>query len=809
MAVLTGDEVWADFKGDGSINEPLLQNIRVWSRYIELLATTAGWKVYTSKAAMDADTTQPDGTPALIFSDPTPANNFPTVWVWDDAGNEWDQGTDRISSLAADVDALKALQLQAGLQNRFPDPEGLGLASWNKDGVRIFETIGGDAQPVVQFTVSGTNNIYDIKAEGEFAPGAIPTFSGIRRSDVVGAALTFNAPVSLRYFDTNAVETTVTESRSTTGTAWEAFSLTGPAIPAGTGFVRLQFGKGSVGTFGKVQPRSILLTSDLSPAGLFRPRDLSAKFITGMAGARRCTYYDGAWRDDRGLLASTADGPCALAGTKAVWDMRRAVSVADQVTEITEQRGTARLIAAGGGLGVRDKRGILAGSGTGRLASANSGIQTAKLLGVHPLPNSTADVPPNGGFAGTGYAEIPSTAATWAGCIVAANHGRANEADATSNASIIILSPVEGRERLAEYNQSATTGTGSIQGVAVRTVGGVSTILYVDKSAKLVRELSLTGALTGLTVDMSAITPNGLAYDPANDAVWVSNEGVAEARRYAVTTGVQQATTVIPANTDQMSFVNGYLSVSYGNNGSPGTIDLRDPETNCLVTRLAGLPYSEAIEGHFWREMAEGWVLTYGVDGSFHIIAKPSLGLLVRCAVPAPPPRANTDELLVMMAVRSTGTISQTGYVIADGSPLDVVYNGWGVGFANATTARAQVRTNGDAAVFTVDFQPPGLGVYPKLIAILFSRSANTIRGFYKPIGGTTTEMTATGSNSIAGLSQKFSTIRIPHLCGVPGATVRDLNAADVTVAGVWDATTAVQASVEAYIDQLAAGLAL
>ncbi|WP_343711917.1 SGNH/GDSL hydrolase family protein [Inquilinus sp.] len=55
---------------------------------------------------MDADLTQPDGQPALLWSDPTPANNFPTVWIWNDAGNVWVAGTDRIQSLKDLVDLM-------------------------------------------------------------------------------------------------------------------------------------------------------------------------------------------------------------------------------------------------------------------------------------------------------------------------------------------------------------------------------------------------------------------------------------------------------------------------------------------------------------------------------------------------------------------------------------------------------------------------------------------------------------------------------------------------------------------------------
>ncbi|TSD85633.1 hypothetical protein FFK22_026680 [Mycobacterium sp. KBS0706] len=57
---------------------------------------------------MNADLTQANGQPALLWSDPTPANNFPTVWVYNDATDTWIAGTDRIQSLKDLVDLMHA-----------------------------------------------------------------------------------------------------------------------------------------------------------------------------------------------------------------------------------------------------------------------------------------------------------------------------------------------------------------------------------------------------------------------------------------------------------------------------------------------------------------------------------------------------------------------------------------------------------------------------------------------------------------------------------------------------------------------------
>ncbi|OWJ68699.1 SGNH/GDSL hydrolase family protein [Inquilinus limosus] len=99
MAIPTVDEVWADFNADGSVKEPSKQDIRRLLRFIQAIAAANGMKTYPNKAAMDADLTQADGTPALLWADPVEANNYPTVWVWNDSTNQWISGTDRIQSL--------------------------------------------------------------------------------------------------------------------------------------------------------------------------------------------------------------------------------------------------------------------------------------------------------------------------------------------------------------------------------------------------------------------------------------------------------------------------------------------------------------------------------------------------------------------------------------------------------------------------------------------------------------------------------------------------------------------------------------
>jgi hypothetical protein len=109
MAIPTIDEVWADFNPDGSVKEPAKEEIRRLLRFIQAIGLTSGMKTYPNKAVMDADLTQDGGTPALLWADPVEANNYPTVWTFDDTTNKWIEGVDRISPLQLVLDAVPAV----------------------------------------------------------------------------------------------------------------------------------------------------------------------------------------------------------------------------------------------------------------------------------------------------------------------------------------------------------------------------------------------------------------------------------------------------------------------------------------------------------------------------------------------------------------------------------------------------------------------------------------------------------------------------------------------------------------------------
>lgn len=107
MATPSVNQVWADYNADGSVKEPNKLEIRRLLNFMWALAEASGGaKSYPTKAAMDADMSQPDGTVGIVRADPVEANNFPTLWIWEDSTNQWVMGVDRIANLAAAIATL-------------------------------------------------------------------------------------------------------------------------------------------------------------------------------------------------------------------------------------------------------------------------------------------------------------------------------------------------------------------------------------------------------------------------------------------------------------------------------------------------------------------------------------------------------------------------------------------------------------------------------------------------------------------------------------------------------------------------------
>ncbi|KGM35000.1 hypothetical protein [Inquilinus limosus] len=178
MAIPTVDEVWADFNADGSVKEPSKQDIRRLLRFIQAIAAANGMKTYPNKAAMDADLTQADGTPALLWADPVEANNYPTVWTWNDPTNQWIEGGDRISSLKTTVD-LQAQYIKG--------------AAGGVDGIYAAT---GAPRPVVFTDASSYNQTWTSISNPQTRFNIVPSDAGLEVEGL--SALTTPWPVGIK-----------------------------------------------------------------------------------------------------------------------------------------------------------------------------------------------------------------------------------------------------------------------------------------------------------------------------------------------------------------------------------------------------------------------------------------------------------------------------------------------------------------------------------------------------------------------------------------------------------------------------------
>lgn len=206
MATPNVDEIWADYNPDGSVHEPNKVDVRRWGRYIEAIATAAGMKTYPNKTAMDADLTQPDGQPALLWADPTPANNFPTIWTWNDSTNQWLAGVDRIQSLKDLVD-LQSLKISgaAGAVDGIYAATGALRPVVFTDSASYAQTWATISNPSTRFTITPSDGGFEvtglpalaapwpvgIKTSWDLVPGDSYYFEGVYTAGSAFAQLGF------------------------------------------------------------------------------------------------------------------------------------------------------------------------------------------------------------------------------------------------------------------------------------------------------------------------------------------------------------------------------------------------------------------------------------------------------------------------------------------------------------------------------------------------------------------------------------------------------------------------------------------
>lgn len=129
----TFNSAFRDFNSLGiassGLHEVVKSDVRAIGPMIELQIAnaTAGLISFSTKAAMDADTTQADGKLAYVFDDGDPANN--SFYSWDDGGSAWVVASWFLEAIAANLN--KEITGDKNLFNKDFDDTGL-------DGVEVY-----------------------------------------------------------------------------------------------------------------------------------------------------------------------------------------------------------------------------------------------------------------------------------------------------------------------------------------------------------------------------------------------------------------------------------------------------------------------------------------------------------------------------------------------------------------------------------------------------------------------------------------------------------------------------------------------
>jgi sugar lactone lactonase YvrE len=189
----------------------------------------------------------------------------------------------------------------------------------------------------------------------------------------------------------------------------------------------------------------------------------------------------------------------------------------------------------------------------------------------------------------------------------------------------------------------------SVQGVAVDTSGSEDTFWVAASGDKTIRHFWLysggggtQGAeITGDRIDTAALgysgNPNGLAYDPTSDALWMCES----ARGNAAIDQLQPSSrpphagdTHCLSGADQLHYdaLRGLLYYSSGGNGANGAVRVYRTADQSDAAVYGGLPGSQAIEGVYIDRARQ--LLTVMNDGGYHVTASPQLNIACEYQVP-------------------------------------------------------------------------------------------------------------------------------------------------------------------------------
>lgn len=296
---------------------------------------------------------------------------------------------------------------------------------------------------------------------------------------------------------------------------------------------------------------------------------------------------------------------------------------------------------------------------------------------MYKLPDA-GGTNPSGGFTCTGLDRDAR------GFWIVGNDGRSSPSSSTFNSSIVILSTDFGTVIDEIDVKSTFPALQSIQGVAYDESD--NTIWFVDKTAGIIRHVDFAGNDAGNEI-VTDFTPNGIARDSENDALWISKENESIALLLSCNTGNQVAAiSNMPSKADHMHYDanSKYLWVTYGGNAIDGFVRVYDVLKNTIVNQSTGLKFAQAIEGIFVEDN-KVYVVN---DGGFHTTAVPPLNLAIEYELDTLIKNTSTNDEFYFNLCANTLTNTSADFLIGFGDPLDGGVGEWGVYVANENTLR-------------------------------------------------------------------------------------------------------------------------
>lgn len=354
----------------------------------------------------------------------------------------------------------------------------------------------------------------------------------------------------------------------------------------------------------------------------------------------------------------TALGEIAAAGQISYWSIDSDMQAASGLVSRWQGVG-GNILEASGRARPSHMGDHIRFDGTAQLIEHPNDISSRLMLReMVTLPDGNNGAP-SGGFTCTGMTTLPD------GTRLIMNDGRPVEPSSDYQPSMVITKPDFRAIHDEVILGPLYSGIESVQGCAWDTSDG--TIWFADTDGQAIRHIQRDGtpitadAITGLSY-----VPNGLAYDPADDALWICTVGGAfEKRSCASGSALDSFSLSIAPDHLWYDSASKHIWATAGNNGADGTLYIIDTISRGYVARaVGGLLRSQAIEGLIVEKSTRPGLpgrLYAANDGGFHTSASPPLNLVNAYDFDFVPPKGVAGTKFALAAVLRRRSLDNPG----------------------------------------------------------------------------------------------------------------------------------------------------